>query len=617
MAARVGSVREVKLPEGWKGFSIESTDEGRIVVTEVPKSCFSSAAFEQTGARPQIDGIHKNDEIVTVNGFTLEQLVNHIGMVGGPLNACGKADPPHAVGDVRKTDLRPPCASCDFLRRQKSEGLGVALSLWIRTVKQEIPITIGVRSAEVVNEGATSSQSTADATASGSSDASAVKVGKVILKPNAKSNFFQKATARSAQTVVTLEKRITARAADEARRFATERELLAAIDGMTEVGSSLHFLDWDPEKAMEEEEKKARVPPKPHIDKRRNLPVRGSASMAAAVTVPSTKKVPAPSRKVKLRQSVRSITEAQSSSTSHRAVVPQSKSLPVLRAKEAPVAVRAEQDRSDRSMKRTASGNLDSELPSRRVRQRTASGSLDSELPRKVHLTKSTLSVRKVESNVSRDAVAASDRVALRRTPLLSMRRTAAVAVARRRTPASDTALRRTQASDADALRRTPVADTDSLRRTPASDTALRCTPWRASTVAEVRTRSPKGEGSSMWPREESLRISTNSTSQASSKRPREESSRVSTYSTSQASSKWQREGSPRASRDSRAEGNSKWLREESRRDSTHSTSASQRSETAATSGVSLRSRKEASLDTTANEREVIKRRAMLKRRPR
>ncbi|CAJ1409263.1 unnamed protein product [Effrenium voratum] len=76
--AQEKEIRQVKLPVGWEGLSLKSHD-GRLLVSEVPKACFSSKSFESSGAKPQelrtltrverqVDGVFEGDEILTVNG---------------------------------------------------------------------------------------------------------------------------------------------------------------------------------------------------------------------------------------------------------------------------------------------------------------------------------------------------------------------------------------------------------------------------------------------------------------------------------------------------------------------------------------------------------------------
>jgi len=48
------------------------------------------------------------------------------------------------VGSKGKFDS-PPCVACDFIRRRKALGLDVALQMWLRAVKREFQVTLGVR----------------------------------------------------------------------------------------------------------------------------------------------------------------------------------------------------------------------------------------------------------------------------------------------------------------------------------------------------------------------------------------------------------------------------------------------------------------------------------------
>ncbi|CAE7741860.1 nsun2 [Symbiodinium pilosum] len=135
---RVLELRRVRLPPGWAALSVKS-EGGRLVVTEVPKACFSSEAFGAAAA-PQVVNVAPGDEIVEVNGFTLAKLTDRITSPGGALNTC-QAHTPGSVGKLQS----PPCISCDFVRRQRDFGLDLALQMWLRVVKQDMPITLGVR----------------------------------------------------------------------------------------------------------------------------------------------------------------------------------------------------------------------------------------------------------------------------------------------------------------------------------------------------------------------------------------------------------------------------------------------------------------------------------------
>ena len=146
------SIRSVPLPAGWEGLSIKLRGD-RCIVSEVPKACFSSAAFANSGAaKPQVDGVLEGDEIVTFNGATPTKLIQRIGTVGDSWNACSSASPPHPVGSKTKFDS-PPCAACDFIRIHKKLGFDVALQMWMRAVKREIKIVLGVRAGSEIPEG--------------------------------------------------------------------------------------------------------------------------------------------------------------------------------------------------------------------------------------------------------------------------------------------------------------------------------------------------------------------------------------------------------------------------------------------------------------------------------
>jgi len=56
-------------------------------VAEVPKACFSSAAFGAVGAMPQVDGVLEGDEIVTINGDSPSRIAERIVESGDALNA--------------------------------------------------------------------------------------------------------------------------------------------------------------------------------------------------------------------------------------------------------------------------------------------------------------------------------------------------------------------------------------------------------------------------------------------------------------------------------------------------------------------------------------------------
>jgi len=138
-------LRDVRLPSGWAGLSFRCSEQGRLLVTEVPKACFSSASY---GARAagQVAGVHPGDEVVLINGEAPLELAKRICSTGDLLNHCQSSSAPHAPGDQGKL-ANPPCISCDFLRRNKALGLDVALQMWMRAVKSDQPITLGIRSA--------------------------------------------------------------------------------------------------------------------------------------------------------------------------------------------------------------------------------------------------------------------------------------------------------------------------------------------------------------------------------------------------------------------------------------------------------------------------------------
>eukprot|EP00927_Polykrikos_kofoidii_P034852 TRINITY_DN2947_c0_g1_i1.p1 TRINITY_DN2947_c0_g1~~TRINITY_DN2947_c0_g1_i1.p1 ORF type:complete len:381 (-),score=76.26 TRINITY_DN2947_c0_g1_i1:58-1086(-) len=147
------AIRSVRLPAGWEGLSFKSQADGRLVVAEVPKACFSSAAFAASGAlKPQVEGVLEGDEIVSLNGETLNRAVEKITLAGDPWNACSTVEPMHKVGSKGKFDS-PPCAACDFIRRRAQLGFDVALQMWLRAVKRELQITLGVRGGSCGSDG--------------------------------------------------------------------------------------------------------------------------------------------------------------------------------------------------------------------------------------------------------------------------------------------------------------------------------------------------------------------------------------------------------------------------------------------------------------------------------
>jgi len=129
----------VRLPAGWAALSFKSIGSGRLVVTDVPKACFSSSKFAAAAA-PQVGNVAVGDEIVEVNGISLASLAKRIMSPGCQFNTCKE----HVPGSVGKLQS-PPCVSCDFIRRRREFGLDLALQMWLRVVKQDMPITLGVR----------------------------------------------------------------------------------------------------------------------------------------------------------------------------------------------------------------------------------------------------------------------------------------------------------------------------------------------------------------------------------------------------------------------------------------------------------------------------------------
>lgn len=134
-------LREVRLPAGWAALSFKDT-AGRMVVSEVPKACFSSAAYGAAAA-PQVSNVAVGDEIVSVNGHSPAALAQLIAEPNHRFNSCSSFDPPHIPGTVGKLQS-PCCVSCDFIRRHQHFGLDIALQMWLRVVKQQVPITLGV-----------------------------------------------------------------------------------------------------------------------------------------------------------------------------------------------------------------------------------------------------------------------------------------------------------------------------------------------------------------------------------------------------------------------------------------------------------------------------------------
>lgn len=140
------SVRDVRLPPGWAGVSFKAlgfAGQERLLVTDVPKACFSSPAFGAAAAA-QVGGVRVGDEIVAINGDAPERFAERVATVGDALNACSAARPPHLPGALDKY-AAPPCTSCDLVRRRADMGLAAALQLWMRATKRDTPIVLGVR----------------------------------------------------------------------------------------------------------------------------------------------------------------------------------------------------------------------------------------------------------------------------------------------------------------------------------------------------------------------------------------------------------------------------------------------------------------------------------------
>lgn len=208
------------MPEGWQGLSFLACSNGRIVITEVPKSCFSSASFAASGARPQVAGVSRGDEIVTINGATPQELAEQVTSGGGPLHECARAEPPHNVGDIGKFGS-PPCPSCDFHRLHRAQGLGVALTLWIRAVKHRVPVVFGIRpgpafdaesasgcggGSEAASDGEHSSWSVVDLAAS-SSTASVMQELRTLNNVSRKGNRLWKTEEEEEQSQAAMTKR--------------------------------------------------------------------------------------------------------------------------------------------------------------------------------------------------------------------------------------------------------------------------------------------------------------------------------------------------------------------------------------------------------------------------
>lgn len=134
----------VRLPSGWAGLSFKAVEGEpvRLVVTDVPKACFSSAAFGAAAAA-QVSGVSPGDSILAINGQSHSELAARIARPGDLLNTCSVAVPVHTVGSIGKL-ASPPCISCDFVRRHRELGIDVALQMWMRAVKRDTPITLTV-----------------------------------------------------------------------------------------------------------------------------------------------------------------------------------------------------------------------------------------------------------------------------------------------------------------------------------------------------------------------------------------------------------------------------------------------------------------------------------------
>ncbi|CAE7295990.1 unnamed protein product [Symbiodinium necroappetens] len=160
-------IRHVKLPVGWEGLSLK-LHAGKLLVSEVPKACFSSKSFE-SGAKPQVEGVFEGDEIISMNGEPPSRVEERILSKGDSWNACSAATPPHSVGSKGKFDS-PPCVACDFQRRRQALGLDVALQMWLRAVKREIRFTLAVKSTGIELPRNASNSATSLSPAAGNGD---------------------------------------------------------------------------------------------------------------------------------------------------------------------------------------------------------------------------------------------------------------------------------------------------------------------------------------------------------------------------------------------------------------------------------------------------------------
>ena len=179
MSANNSDFIDVRLPAGWVGglsFAAvprkqqERRTDPVLKVTSVSQTCFSSRKFEQQGlAKGQVGGAEIGDEIVTICGLAPLQLGRRIvsgkkGALGeaGGFNSCKRhpVRPAHKCGSVKKFDT-VICESCDFWRLsawgphqgsdkkgpRSDEDFATALQLWIRAVKDRIPVVLRLRKA--------------------------------------------------------------------------------------------------------------------------------------------------------------------------------------------------------------------------------------------------------------------------------------------------------------------------------------------------------------------------------------------------------------------------------------------------------------------------------------
>eukprot|EP00397_Hematodinium_sp_SG-2012_P003803 GEMP01003812.1.p1 GENE.GEMP01003812.1~~GEMP01003812.1.p1 ORF type:complete len:1083 (+),score=231.87 GEMP01003812.1:76-3324(+) len=137
-------LRNIKLPPGWAGLSFEEDHRGRLIVSEVPKACFSRRSFGENIASSQMD-VRKGEEIALINDVTPLQMARSV--CHGELSECHKGASTHVVGSITKNS-DSVCLSCDFYRRWRRFGLDVALQMYLRAVKRRLPIVFGVRAVE-------------------------------------------------------------------------------------------------------------------------------------------------------------------------------------------------------------------------------------------------------------------------------------------------------------------------------------------------------------------------------------------------------------------------------------------------------------------------------------